>query len=220
MRAHILARSLLAEQTLNAACERGVRQYVLLGAGFDTFAYRNPHAGLKVFEVDFPASQAWKKNRLAEAGIDSAGAIYAPIDFETETLADALGRAGFDLSAAAVFAWLGVLMYLTPETVAATFRAVGAMAKGSEIVFDYSQPVETAPFYMKAAIAETRQRVADIGEPMLTSFDPADLEALLRASGFSEVEDLGGKALNARFFSKSALGLPMGSIGHCVRARV
>lgn len=220
MRAHIIGRSLLAEHTLAAAYDRGVRQYVLLGAGFDTFAYRNPHPDLRVFEVDFPTSQAWKRNRLAEAGIDPGDVIFAPIDFETETLAQALERAGFDLALPAVFAWLGVLMYLTPETVAATFRAVGATAKGSEIVFDYSQPAETAPFYMKAAIAETRQRVADIGEPMLTSFDPADLEALLRASGFSEVEDLGGAALNARFFVKSALGLPPGSIGHCVRAKV
>jgi methyltransferase (TIGR00027 family) len=220
MRAHIVSRSLLAEQTLAAAYERGVRQYVLLGAGFDTFAYRNPHAGLRVFEVDFPTSQAWKRNRLGEAGIELGDVIFAAIDFETETLAEALERAGFDLAAPAVFAWLGVLMYLTPETVAATFRAVGAMAKGSEIVFDYSQPTETAPLYMQAAIAETRQRVADIGEPMLTSFAPADLDALLHESGFSEVEDLGGEALNARFFTRGALSLPPGSIAHSVRARV
>lgn len=220
MRTHIISRSLLAEQTLAAAYARGVRQYVLLGAGFDTFAYRNPHPGLKVFEADFPTSQAWKRQRLEAIGVDASAVVLAPIDFERETLADALARAGFDLKAPAVFAWLGVLMYLTPEAVQTTFAAVGAMAAGSEIVFDYGLPGEDAPFLVSIAVAETRKRLAEMGEPILTTFRPRELAALLAERGFSEVEDLDGPALNARFYAASNLEMPRGSVGHSVRAKV
>jgi methyltransferase (TIGR00027 family) len=220
MRSHIVARQLLAEETLARAYERGVRQYVVLGAGFDTFAYRNPNEGLKVFEVDFPTSQAWKRQRLAEAGIDAKGAVYAPIDFETETLRAALARAGFDLAQPAVFAWLGVLMYLTGEAVKATFTAVAGLAKGTEIVFDYGEPTENAPAHMAAAVAETRQRVAEMGEPILSTFQPAEMARLLTDCGFAEVEDLSGETTNARFFKRGSLGMPPGSVAHQVRARV
>jgi methyltransferase (TIGR00027 family) len=220
MRAHIVARSLLAEGALSAAYERGVRQYVLLGAGFDTFAYRNPHPDLKVFEVDFPTSQAWKRQRLEAIGVDPAAATFADIDFERETLSHALSRAGFDLAAPAVFAWLGVMMYLTPDAVRTTFTAVGAMAKGSEIVFDYGRPTEDAHLLVRRYVAETRQRLADLGEPILTTLRPPELAALLTACGFSEVEDLDGAALNRRFLKNSNLAMPPGSVGHSVRARV
>lgn len=220
MRSHIVARQLLAEDTLAEAYERGVRQYVVLGAGFDTFAYRNPYDGLKVFEVDFPTSQAWKRQRLEEAGIDAGGAIYAPIDFETETLSEALARAGFDLDQPAVFAWLGVLMYLTGEAVRATFAAVAGLAKGTEIVFDYGEPAENAPAHMAAYVNETRARVAEMGEPILSTYSPAEMAALLADVGFTAVEDFSGEATNARFFKRGALAMPPGSVAHQVRARV
>jgi methyltransferase (TIGR00027 family) len=220
MRAHMVARQLLAEDTLAGAYERGVRQYVVLGAGFDTFAYRNPYDGLRVFEVDFPATQAWKRQRLEEAGIDSSGAVFAPIDFETETIAEALERVGFDLSQPAVFAWLGVLMYLTPEAVEATFRAVAGMAKGTEIVFDYGEPGENAPPAMAAYINQTRARVAELGEPMRSFFAPAQMAELLSRCGFSEIEDLSGDRANGRFFKRGSLAMPPGSVAHQVRAGV
>jgi methyltransferase (TIGR00027 family) len=173
-----------------------------------------------VFEVDFPTSQAWKRQRLEEAGIDASGAIYAPIDFETETLAEALGRAGFDREQPAVFAWLGVLMYLTGQAVRTTFAAVAGMAKGSEIVFDYGDHADSAPAEMAAYVNATRARVAEMGEPILSVFTPAEMAALLADAGFSKVEDLSGEATNARFFKKGSLALPPGSVGHQVRAGV
>lgn len=220
LRAHIVARSLLAEATLAAAYQRGVRQYVLLGAGLDTFAYRNPHAGLRVFEVDHPATQAWKRARLSAADIESGGAVFAPIDFEAETLAEALVRAGFDASAPAVFAWLGVLPYLTSEAIRATLIAIGAMAAGSEIVFDYGEPPEFASARMAAAAADLRARVAEIGEPIISTFAPTSLAVLLGGCGFSEIEDLNGAAVNDRFFQRGGLSTPPDAIAHLIRARV
>src|SRR5271165_4327165 len=108
-RAFMAARSRYAEDELARAVAYGVRQYVVLGAGLDTFAYRNPHPGLRAFEVDHPATQAWKREQLQAAGIAiPAGLTFVPIDFERQTLADGLARAGFDNGATAFFSWLGV----------------------------------------------------------------------------------------------------------------
>lgn len=220
MRAYIVARSLLAEATLAAAAERGCRQYVVLGAGFDTFAYRNPLPEVRVFEVDHPATQAWKRERLAAIGASTDGAIYTPIDFERETLADALARAGFDTTSPAVFAWLGVVPYLTREAVIGTLAFISGLAAGSEVVFDYVEPVENAPPHIAAVIVEQRQTLAAAGEPILTTFEPADLAGELARLGFSEIEDLEGEAVNARFFKTSALAMIAGSTAHVLRARV
>jgi methyltransferase (TIGR00027 family) len=219
MRAHIVGRSLLAEGAAREAFERGVRQYVLLGAGLDTFGYRNPHQGLRVFEVDHPSTQAWKQARLQQVGVPVSGVVYAGIDFERETLDAALDRTGFDRGAPAVFAWLGVVPYLTGEAIAATLRSAGALA-GSELVFDYAEPPEAAPAHHAAAIAERHQRLAEMGEPILSTFTPVNIDEELRAAGFSDVEDLDGEAVNARFFARCALGLPSGSTAHLIRARV
>src|SRR5271170_3182658 len=114
LRAFLVARSRYAEDNLSRAVAAGVGQYVLLGAGLDTFAYRNPHAGLRVFEVDHPATQQWKREQLEAAGIAIPAALtFVPVDFERQTLAEGLGQAGLDLSAAAFFSWLGVTPYLT-----------------------------------------------------------------------------------------------------------
>ena len=124
LRAFIAARSRFSEDTLAEAVKSGVRQYVLLGAGLDTFAYRaaKMFPGLSIFEVDHPATQGWKRQRLAEAGIAVPDALtYAPLNFETETLAHGRARAGFDTNAPAVFAWLGVVPYLTQDAIMATF---------------------------------------------------------------------------------------------------
>jgi methyltransferase (TIGR00027 family) len=220
MRAHIVGRSLLAEQAAAEAFARGVRQYVLLGAGLDTFGYRNPHEGLKVFEVDFPTTQAWKRQRLEQVGIALDGVVHAGIDFERETLGQALERAGFDMAAPGVFAWLGVVPYLTGEAIAATVKAVGALTAGTELIFDYAEPPDRLPAHLVEAVAERHQRLAEMGEPILSTFAPEEIEEKLRDAGFSHVEDLDGEAVNARFFAHSALGLPQGSTAHLIRARV
>ena len=139
MRLFIAARSRFAEETLAAAVARGVRQYVVLGAGLDTFAHRNPYAdqGLRVFEVDHPATQGWKRGRLADAGLATPASLtFAPVDFERQTLAEGLANAGFDTAAPAVFAWLGVVVYLTRGAVLGTLGWIASLPPGTEVVFD------------------------------------------------------------------------------------
>ncbi len=221
MRAQIIGRSLFAEETLAKAVAGGVDQYVLLGAGLDTFAYRNPWPQLRVFEVDNPDTGLWKRQRLALNGIPVPPNVsYAAIDFETETLRDALGRTGFDLARPAVFAWLGVTVYLTRDAILATLRAIASLAKGGEIVFDYGEPRDQLPPEIQARVRERMNALAAIGEPWITFFRPQDMAVMLEEAGFSETEDLNGYAINARWFSGRTDGLLTTPLAHYVRARV
>jgi methyltransferase (TIGR00027 family) len=221
MRAQIVARSLFAEETLEQAVERGVCQYVLLGAGLDTFAYRNPWPDVRVFEVDYPATGEWKRERLASAGIVAPSNVaYAGLDFERETLAVGLERAGFDLRKPAVFAWLGVTVYLTREAIEATLRVVATLAEGTEIVFDYGEPREQLPEALQARIQARMAALAAAGEPWVSFFAPADMKALLSGAGFSEIEDLTGADLNSRWFKDRTDGIAAWPLAHVVRARV
>jgi methyltransferase (TIGR00027 family) len=210
LRAFVAVRSRYAEDELAAALPRGVRQYVILGAGLDTFAYRNPHAGLRVFEVDHPATQAWKRACLDEAGIAVPSALtFAPVDFEHETLADGLGRAGFDTAVPTFFSWLGVTVYLTREAVMETLRFVASTAAGGEIVLSY--------VVSESALAD---RTAELGEPWLTFFDPPSLARDLGALGFVDVEDVGAEEANRRYFAHRTDGLRVAGHGHLMKARV
>ncbi len=202
LRALVSLRSRHAEQALADAVGRGVRQYVVLGAGLDTFAYRNPFAarGLRVFEVDHPATQRWKRARLAEAGIDvPASASFAPVDFERDTLADGLARAGFDADAPVFFSLLGVVVYLPRDAAMATLGWVARRAPGSAIAFDYGVVAERLDSAARAARDAMARRVAEAGEPWITHFDPPELRRSLHELGFGATEDLGGDALHARY---------------------
>lgn len=182
LRGHVLVRSAFTEERLRRAVERGARQFVVLGAGFDTFAYRQPSwmDGVRVFEVDAPATQAEKRARLAAAGIAvPPNVVYAAIDFERTALADGLREAGLDPAAPAFFSWLGVMMYLTRDAVGAVFRTVAAMPPESEIAFTFTQGTDSSD-----ALA---RRVAALGEPLQTTIDVASLEAMLRAIGFRHI---------------------------------
>ena len=120
------------------AVAHGVRQYVVLGAGLDTFAYRNPFTELRVFEVDFPATQEWKREMLAEALIPlPASLTFVPLDFEHKILGDGLDEAGFDTGAPAFFGWLGVVPYLTLNAFRATLNMIACLPAGSGVTFDY-----------------------------------------------------------------------------------
>ena len=213
LRAFVALRSRYAEDRLAAAVERGVRQYVILGAGLDTFAYRNPHAdaGLAVFEVDHPATQAAKRARLQEVGIAvPASLTFVPIDFERQTLADGLHDAGFTTAERAFFSWLGATAYLTRDSVMRTLGFVAsAMPPGSEIVFSYT----TA----RSALAE---RTAALGEPWLTLFDPPSLIADLTDIGFADATDFGPEQANERYFSRRTDGLRLRGSGRMMAARV
>ena len=221
LRAFIATRSRFTEDCLAEAMTRGVRQYVLLGAGLDTFAYRATRAGLRVFEVDHPATQGWKRARLSEVHIATPDWVtYAPVDFEHETIREGLARVGFDFAAPAVFAWLGVVPYLTREAVTGTLAFVASLARGSEIVFDYAQPPGKESPEQRALFEAMAERVAASGEPFRSFFEPEELLREVEALGFSRVEDLSASVLNARYFQGRADGLALRGRGHLLHARV
>jgi methyltransferase (TIGR00027 family) len=215
-------RSRLAEDRLAQLYSEGVRQYVVLGAGLDTFAYRNPWPDLRVFEVDHPATQAWKRGRLEAAGIAIPETLtFAPVDFESQSLAGGLAAAGFRPEAGAMVGWLGVTFYLTEEAVFDTLAYVAAMAPGSEVVFDFGVSKDQLGLGGRLVLAAISARVAAAGEPFRTLFAPEELARRLSAMGFSETEVLGSAALNARYFSDRADGLKLhGGAGRLMRARV
>jgi methyltransferase (TIGR00027 family) len=212
MRVFIAARHRFAEDAVAAAVARGVRTVVVLGAGLDTFAYRNPFAGVRVVEVDHPATQAWKRERLAVAGIEIPPSVsYTGVDFEKESLGDRL-----ELDGPAFFIWLGVVPYLTRAGFDETVRFV-ASAVGNEVVFDYAQSPERMSPERRAQLEARAERVARIGEPWLTYFEPDEIAAELTGLGFTSIEDLGPAQLAERFFRRP--GLPPDTPGgHVLRA--
>ncbi len=222
-RANIAARSRFAEDELAKAVSRGIRQYILLGAGLDTFACRNPHekVGLRVFEADHPATQAWKRERLAACGLaPPKSLIFAAVNFERETLADGLGAAGFNADAPAFFSWLGVTTYLTREAVMQTLSFVAEQPQGSTIVFTYTTPPEKLEPQQRAAFAARAERVAALGEPWQSFFEPEELARDLKDLGFTQTEDLGPAEIQARYFTGRSDGLHPGRSGHLMKAVV
>jgi methyltransferase (TIGR00027 family) len=219
LRAFFAARSRFAEDQLTAAVHRGVDQYVVLGAGLDTFAYRNPYDALRVFEVDFPATQAWKRAELARAGIAIPPALaFVPADFEHVSLSAALQGGGFDSSKPAWFSWLGVTMYLARDTVMQTLRFVAALPPPSGVVFDYGVDPAKLSTMERFIFERFAERVAAAGEPWVTGFDAAILAEDLRRLGFMAIEDLGQQEINTRYFSGRDDGLSVGSLGRIVSA--
>jgi methyltransferase (TIGR00027 family) len=221
LRAFLVARSRCAEDALGVAVAAGVRQYVVLGAGLDTFAYRNPYAaeGLHVFEVDHPATQGWKRALLGKVRIEEPASLtFVPVDFETQTLPERLSACGFQADAPAYFSWLGVVMYLTRETVMSTLGFVADRPAGSGITFDYLVPPSSLPFLRRIGFWMMSRRVAAAGEPWRTWFDPVTLARDLRGLGFTRLEDLDGPALDARYFGARAPGLRGPSAGRVMTA--
>ncbi|HEX4961569.1 MAG TPA: SAM-dependent methyltransferase [Thermoanaerobaculia bacterium] len=222
LRAFIAVRSRYAEDELARAFRSGVRQAVILGAGLDTFAYRNPFPELRTFEVDHPATQAWKRRRLAEAQIPVPESLtFVPVDFERQTLATELVRAGFETSRAAFFSWLGVTPYLTEGAILATLGFIASLPSGSGVVFDYAVPPDSLSFWHRRAYDALASRVAAHGEPFRTFFDPPALAEQLGQLGFGYVEDLGTEEINERYFQDRSDGLRVaGEMGRLLAARV
>ena len=221
LRAFLAVRSRYAEDQLARAVGQGVQQYVVLGAGLDTFAYRNPFPGLQVFEVDHPATQAWKRAHIEEARIPVPGNVtFAPVDFERESLADGLSRAGFDRAGAAFYSWLGVTPYLSREAFDATVGFIAAMPPGSGVAFDFAVDRRLLTPLQQAGLDAMASRVARAGEPFQLFFDPAALASDLARLGLGEIEDLGGDAINARYFAGRSDGLAVGGGGHLLSAWV
>jgi methyltransferase (TIGR00027 family) len=220
-RLFIAARSRFSEDTLAACVARGVRQIVVLGAGLDTFSLRNPHAsqGVRVFEVDYPATQGWKRERLKQAGLAIPTSLtFAPVDFERQSLADGLTAAGFQADRPAFFQWLGVVMYLSRDAVSATLDFIARVPE-SEVVFDYAEPFENYPADRRENVMAVAARAASLGEPWLSLFDPLELSEILRNKGFGVVEDLGLAELTERFYGALKQGIVIGPGAHVLRAR-
>ena len=218
----MVARARFAEDTLAASIAAGVaQQYLVLGAGLDTFAYRNPHAALKVFEVDHPATQAWKREKLAVAKIEiPANLTFVAVDFEQQSLASELKAAGFDLTQPTVIAWLGVVPYLTLEAFRATLALVGTFAPGTELVFDYSYPREVLSPNEQLMLDSMSSRVAQAGEPFQLFFTEETLIPELTAAGLTLIENLGSEAFNRRYFDNRTDGLRLrGGAGHLCHAK-
>ncbi|WP_263382712.1 class I SAM-dependent methyltransferase [Granulicella arctica] len=200
MRAHLVARSRYAEDQLaRAVVENNVQQYVLLGAGLDTFAHRSPHPNLHVFEVDHPATQQWKRDLLATTTLPHPAALtYVPVDFEVDTLPQQLQIAGHNPALPTVFAMLGVVPYLTREAFRATIAFIAAQPANSGLIFDYSQPRSALPFLEQLAHDSLAARVILAGEPFQLFFTPREAAAELAA--FYDLEDLGAPEINALYF--------------------
>ena len=210
VRASMAARSRYAEDQLERAVQRGATQYVVLGAGLDTFAYRNPHAQreVRVFEVDYPATQEWKRQRLAAGQIAIPPSVtFAPVDFEHQTLAEGLRQVGFDAATPAFFSWLGVSMYLARESVMGTLQFIASCAPGGGVVFDYMVPRESLNWTGQLVYDALARRVARAGEPFRTFFSPEKLREELEALGFHSIENLGAAEINARYFLNRNDGL-------------
>jgi methyltransferase (TIGR00027 family) len=213
-RAFMAVRSRYAEDRLAQAFSGGVTQYVVLGAGLDTFAYRNPFPSLRVFEVDFPATQEWKRALLAAASIAlPEGLTFVPLDFERHTLAEGLAEAGFDHQKAAFFGWLGVVPYLTLEAFRSTLGAIAQLPAATAVSFDYALAPETLSPLGRKAFDALAGRVAAAGEPFRLFFTPDALQAELRRAGFQRVEQLDTERLNELYFKARADGLKLSALG-------
>jgi methyltransferase (TIGR00027 family) len=209
MRAYLVARSRIVEDELALAVRHGVHQYVVLGAGLDTFAHRNPYsaAKLRLFEVDLPTSQAHKRRLLAEAGMAEPKTLrYVPVDFETQELGAQLAQAGFRADQPAFFSWLGVSMYLTAPAVAQLLTFVAARPRGSAIVFDYMVPPASMDALQRWPLQAMGALVAAAGEPWRSHFEPEALNHQLRGLGFTLLHDMGVDDINARVFAHSQGG--------------
>jgi methyltransferase (TIGR00027 family) len=221
--AQIVVRSRYVEGELEQAVRHGVSQYVILGAGLDSFAYRRPDLAkvLRVFEVDHPATQARKRTRLEEIGVAvPANVTFVPVDFERQSLINGLRMSGYRTDVPAVFSWLGVTMYLTPDVIFSTLRTVAALALGTQIIFQYSAPKESVDEEAQKILAVRAAFTAARGEPIQTSFEPTELAVQVRGLGFAEVFDFSPKQATQCYFAHRTDGLRPFATEHFMSARV
>lgn len=218
LRILIAVRHRFGEDQLAEAVARGTRQVVVLGAGLDTFGYRNPYPDVLTYEVDFPATGAWKQERLAAAGIAEPPTLRrVGVDFETDDLLGRLTESGFDASRPAFFLWLGVVPYLTRDAIEHTLRVI-ASVPSAEVVFDYSNPADQLSERGRRSRQDFIDRVGGIGEPMITTFDTTELHELLTGLGFGKIIDLDRTIIRARYLGLPPDGEPGGS--HVIAAQV
>jgi len=200
----VCVRARLVEDVVECAAAAGVGQYVILGAGLDSFAYRRRDLleSMRVFEVDHPASQQWKRHRLQELGIDPpAELVYAPIDFEQQALHDGLTAAGFDFTVPAVWSWIGVTMYLTVDAIRATLATIARCPVETRLILTYNVPRAALSGLGLSLERKMRAIVSGLGEPMISLFAPDEIEELLRELGYDEVMHFGPDEAHAKYFA-------------------
>jgi methyltransferase (TIGR00027 family) len=210
-RASIVARARFIEDLVVEQAGRGVGQYVILGAGLDTFAQRRPEiaSGLRLFEVDRPGPQAWKRQRLVELGFGVPAWLHlVPVDFEAGgDWWTAIAAAGFDAARPAVVSSTGVSMYLTREAIAATLRQVAALGSGSTFAMTFLLPIELAEPDVRPGLEMAVRGARASGTPFVSFFTPGEMLALAREAGFREVRHVSAADLGARYFAGRTDGL-------------
>jgi methyltransferase (TIGR00027 family) len=215
------ARSRIAEEALSAAVERGIQQIVILGAGLDTFALRSPHAArqIRIYEVDHPATQAWKRQRLAEARLALPPSLFfVPVDFERDDLGEMLVGAGFQENSPAFFNWLGVVPYLTLDAIGSTLDYMASI-QNSEVVFDYMESPQAFSMEMRELVAKRTEQLEKMDERWASRFEPAGIATILRSHGFCDIDDINFQEIRSRF-GRGVQGLASGRAGlHVVHAK-
>jgi len=210
-RASIVGRARFIEDCVSEQAARGVGQYVILGAGLDTFAQRKPESAskLKVFEVDQPGPQTWKRQRLIELGFGVPEWLrFVPVNFEGgDSWWERLAAAGFDASTRAIVASAGVSMYLTKEAITAMLRQVATLAKGSTFVMTFLMPLELADPAVRPGLEMAAKGARASGTPFISFFPPEELLSLAREAGFRQAEHVSTTTLTQRYFAGRADGL-------------
>jgi len=205
------SRSRFVEDFVLNAVADGIEQYVILGAGIDSFAYRYPDLieRLTIFEVDHPLSQAWKRHRLEELDISvPRNVVFAAVDFETQSLEDGLHAGGFAFERPAVVSWIGVTMYLAHNAIVATLDTVAGCAPGTRLVLSIDQPPEVLDDDGRALLADVRGTVARMGKPFISLFRRDEMERLLLEHGFDSVGHFGAPDATLRYFGGTGMGMP------------
>lgn len=211
LRSHVVLRSRYAEDQLLTAAQRGISQYVVLGAGFDTFALRQPRWAndLKIVEVDHPGTQSLKHSRIADASLSiPENVTFAGIDFEGESLGEGLLRNGISIAERTFFCWLGVTMYLTEIAIDETLRSMANFPAGSQVVVTFLQPPTQKSLASKVGAARLAERVESVGEPFISYFEPEAFKSKLLGTGFTHVEFLTHDEAYTRYFVHGHQDLP------------
>ena len=206
----VVARSRFSEDALHRAIARGLRQYVIVGAGLDTFALRQPGLAdtLTVFELDHPASQHLKRRLLDRIGVMPQNLEFVEADFECESVGDALQRSSFDSAEPCFLSWLGTTFYLTEAATLSTLRSIAEYAApGSELVFDFCVPEDSLGSHDRAELAALKRLAARRGEPFIASFLPAQLAESISGLGLELVEHASPDTLARRYFADRSDGL-------------
>ncbi len=223
LRAEVTQRNRYAEDELANAIQGGIGQYVILGAGLDSYAYRNQALSdrIQVFEVDHPATQQWKLERLNALKVEiPANVTFVPLDFERKTLREGLEESGYRLETPGFFSWIAVVPYLTEDAIFGTLGDIASLAAGTEVVFEYAVPDTLLNEEERRPGAVAKAIALEGGEPAFSFFHPATLREKVQALGFDVIEDFGSEDANARYFSGRKDGLRAFPSFHLMKARV